>query len=79
MTEDEAKARCAKLAAEHPDRVTHHWTPVRANDGTWAVAKIGIPPPVKPTGTSSLSEPRPSASDPRQNVPPLSPHSGGGV
>lgn len=79
MTEEEAKARCADLAAGHPDRATNHWVPVRAKDGSWAVAKIGIPPPAKPTGTSSFSPPRPSPDDPRENIPPLSPHSGGGI
>jgi hypothetical protein len=77
MTEAEAKARCAELAAEHPDRASSHWIPVRAKDGDWAVAKIGLPPPAKPTGTSSLSEPRPAADDPRETFPWLNPPSGG--
>ena len=40
MNEQEAKERCAQLAAEHPDRETHRWTPVQGKDGAWSVAKI---------------------------------------
>jgi hypothetical protein len=77
ITEEEAKARCAELAAEHPDRVTNQWIPVHSKDGSWAVARIGLAPPAKPTGTSSLSEPRPAADDPRESFPWLNPQSGG--
>jgi hypothetical protein len=46
MTEAEAKARCAELATSHPDRKKSNWIPVEQKDGTWAVARIPLPPPV---------------------------------
>lgn len=51
MTEDEAKARCAQLAAEHPDRDRANWVPAKQKDGSWAVARIPLPPPLDPTQT----------------------------
>jgi len=76
VNEQEAKERCAALAAEHPDRATHRWVPVRNEDGSWTVAKIDLPPPVAPTETATRREtPRPS-DDPQGN-PWLDPHSGG--
>jgi hypothetical protein len=76
MNEQEAKERCAELAAEHPDRETHQWVPVRDKDGGWTVAKIDLPPPATPTGTATRRETlRPS--DHPQGNPWLDPHSGG--
>jgi hypothetical protein len=77
MTEQEAKIECKRLAAEHPDRATHQWLPTRLDSGEWAVAKINVPPPVKPSGTETRSEPRPNPDDPRENFPWLNPPSGG--
>jgi hypothetical protein len=53
MNEQEAKDRCAELAAGHPDRETHRWVPTKAKDGSWAVAKINLPPVKPPSGTES--------------------------
>jgi hypothetical protein len=77
MNEEEAKARCAQLAAEHPDRERNQWLPVKAKDGTWSVARIGLPPAADPTGTATQAQPRPTAEDPRENFPWLNPPSGG--
>ena len=44
MTRDEVEAECARLAKEHPDRETHRFVPREAEDGTWSVAKVGLPP-----------------------------------
>jgi hypothetical protein len=75
MTEQEAKDRCAQLAAEHPDRATTNWLPVKQKDGTWAVARIPLPPPAKAEGEETKSEPRPMPGDSRGdtlggNLPP---------
>jgi hypothetical protein len=48
MDEREAQERCAQLAAEHPDRESANWVPVKQKDGSWAVARIPLPPPVDP-------------------------------
>jgi hypothetical protein len=52
MNEREAREHCAELAREHPDRGTSHWVPVEQKDGTWAVARIPLPPPIDPERTS---------------------------
>jgi hypothetical protein len=46
MDEREAIDRCAELAREHPDRRSTNWVPVMQKDGSWAVARIPLPPPV---------------------------------
>ncbi|HEX5593279.1 MAG TPA: hypothetical protein VFX35_08025 [Solirubrobacterales bacterium] len=51
MDEQEAKDRCAQLAAEHPDRETSNWVPVKQKDDSWAVVRIPLPPPVDPNRT----------------------------
>ncbi len=69
MTEEEAKARCTQLAAEHPDRERNQWLPVKAKDGTWSVARIGVPPPLDPTATTeSHDSSRPAADDPSSEL-----------
>lgn len=77
MNEQEARERCEQLQAEHPDRLTHRWVPVPAEDGEWAVAKINLPPAVTPTGTETRSEPKPNPDDPRTQPPWLDPPRGG--
>jgi hypothetical protein len=77
MNEQESKQRCEQLAAEHPDRETHRWTPMRRGNGEWSVAKIGLPPPVAPTGSTSHVTVRHPPDDPRENFPWLNPPSGG--
>lgn len=62
MTEEEAKARCAGLAAEHPDRERANWVPVKQKDGTWAVARIPLPPPLDPNQTEE-TRPEPHLPD----------------
>lgn len=46
MDEQEAKDRCAELTREHPDHETTNWVPVKQKDGTWAVARIPLAPPI---------------------------------
>jgi hypothetical protein len=75
MNEQEAKDRCAQLAAEHPDRASTNWIPVKQKDGAWAVARIGLPPPVKADGEEIRANPPTIADDPRDsslfgNLPP---------
>jgi hypothetical protein len=77
MNEQEAKQRCAQLAAEHPDRQTHQWVPVKGADANWTIAKINLPPHTKPTGTETQAKPRPDAEDPRFLPPWLDPPGGG--
>jgi hypothetical protein len=75
VDEQEAKDRCEELAREHPDRETHRWVPVQRKDGSWAIAKINLPP-AKPTGTETRVT-KSDAEDPRQLPPWLNPPSGG--
>ena len=72
MNEQEARDRCAELAAEHPDRATSNWIPVKQKDGTWGVARIGLPPPAKATG-ESRAERDPLAQNPRAENPWINP------
>jgi len=70
MTKTEAEARCKQLAAEHPDRESCHWITVKDEDGSWAVAKIGLPPPnAQATATSAADERPPIPDDPRTTAP----------
>ena len=74
MTEDEAKARCAQLASEHPDRGQVNWIPVKQKDGSWAVARIPFPPPVKTNQTQeSQTDSRPLRENPRAENPLINP------
>jgi hypothetical protein len=60
MTREEAQAECAKLAKEHPDRETHRFVPRKTEDGTWAVAKVGLPPvAAKPLGREARINQKP--------------------
>ena len=73
MTEDQARAECARLAREHPDRRTHQFLPRHTDDG-WTVVKVAIPPPLDQLGTEVRADERPEiAEDPRDaqhaNVP----------
>jgi hypothetical protein len=76
MTEKEAKDRCARLAAEHPDRETHQWLPRQVKGGDWSIVKINLPPANKPTGTETRVT-ESDAEDPRQLPPWLDPPRGG--
>ena len=51
MDEQEAKECYAKLGREHADRETTNWVPVKQKDGTWAVARIPLAPPIDPNST----------------------------
>jgi hypothetical protein len=65
MTREEALTEARRLSEEHPDRATHSWIPRKAADGSWTVAKLGIPSK-RPDGTLQESKPRPpQADDPR--------------
>jgi hypothetical protein len=75
MNEQEARERCAQLAAEHPDRATNNWVPVQQKDGTWAVAHIPLPPPIDAEGSATAEKARPPADTPTDqllggNLPP---------
>ena len=63
MTREEAQAECARLAEEHPDRETHRFIPREAEDGTWTVAKVGLPPVVakRPGQEARINQKPPSA------------------
>lgn len=65
MTEEQARARCERLAESDPDRATHRWLPRRAAEG-WQVVKVGLKPPLENLTTEQHAEERPSpADDPR--------------
>ena len=64
MTEDEARAACAQLAAEHADRETHQWRPRQEPDGSWSVMKIALPPS-GPTTPETRAEERPATGEDR--------------
>lgn len=80
MTEAEARELCARLAAEHPDRLTHQWIATQ-RDGEWGVAKIGVPP-ANPDSTAEVraDERPPTPDDPRTSsqrlIPPYGPIGG---
>jgi hypothetical protein len=76
MNEQEAKNRCAELAREHPERETHQWVPVKSKGSDWSIAKINLPPAIKPTGTETRVT-ESDAEDPRQLPPWLDPPRGG--
>jgi len=67
MTRQEAEQACTRLADEHPDRETHRWVPREADDGTWGVAKISLPPPTEEglTAETRADERPPTPDDPR--------------
>jgi hypothetical protein len=73
VTQEQAQAECARLAAEHPDRRSHRWLPRRRSDGGWSVVKVNLPP-LEPSGTELRADERPTTpDDPRsaaaQNLP----------
>ena len=65
MTEHEARERCARLAAESPERTTHSWVPRKGADGSWAVVKLGVPSASAASGTFTASETQGIKEDPR--------------
>ena len=69
MNEQEAKDRCAELAAKHPDRSRNQFVPIKAKDGTWSVARIGVAPALDPTDTTeSRDSSRPATDDPSSEL-----------
>jgi hypothetical protein len=74
MTEKDAKERCTHLAAEHPDRDTTNWVPVKQKDRSWAVARIPLPPPLDPAETQGTRrEPSPHEGEDLRGKPWLTP------
>jgi hypothetical protein len=76
MTHEEAQRECARLAAEHLDRETHHWQHREEPDGERSVVKINMPPPdLDRTAEVRAEEKPPTPDDPRpaafQNIPPF--------
>ncbi|MBK8293583.1 MAG: hypothetical protein IPK93_01970 [Solirubrobacterales bacterium] len=65
MTEREAKARCAMLTAESPERTTHSWIPREGADGSWVIVKLSVPSASQATGTATAAEPHGIREDPR--------------
>jgi len=69
VTRDEAEARCALLAEESPDRETHRFVPRDSGNGTWSVAKVGLPPAGDDLATETRADEKPPApGDPRSGV-----------
>jgi hypothetical protein len=67
MTESEARARCAELASEHPERETHRWFAREEADG-WEVVKVAMPDGmrIRPLTPAVEAKPKPpQADDPR--------------
>ena len=65
MNETEAREACVQFAKTHPDRETHQWLPREEPDGSWSIAKIGIPPPQALTTETRADEKPATADDPR--------------
>ena len=74
MTQEEAKALCARNAAEHPERKVAQWRAQAVGGGEWTVVRIGLPPTPETTEEVRADEKPPTADDPRasifQNIPP---------
>lgn len=67
MTEEQARAECARLAREHPDRGTHQFLP-RYGDEGWTVVKVAIPPPLDQLSGEVRAGERPEVGeDPRSS------------
>ena len=68
LTEETARAICARLASSHPDRAMCHWIP-RQTEAGWEVVKIGLPPPVDNLGTELRADEQPmTGEDPRSSL-----------
>ena len=67
MTHEEAEQACNRLAAEHPDRMTHRWVPREAKDGSWEVVKVHLAPSDDEhlTAETRADEKPPTWDDPR--------------
>jgi hypothetical protein len=66
MTQDEAKAECARRAGEDPDRATHSWIPRESAPGEWSVVRVNVPLAGTDPATSIRADEKPvSADDPR--------------
>ncbi len=65
LTEEGARALCARLAATHADRATHQWLPRAPKDaaGPWQVVKVALPPPADNLGTEVRADERPDTPD----------------
>ena len=67
MTEEEARAECARLSREHPDRETSQFLP-REVEGGWAVVKVAIAPPLDNLTAETKAASRPeNQEDPRDS------------
>ena len=66
MTEEKARALCARLAQTHEDRETHQFLPRERPDGTWEVVKVALPPPLDNLSAEIRADERPDTpGDPR--------------
>lgn len=74
VNEEEARDRCAELARTHPARETTNWVAVEQKDGTWAVARIPLPPPIDLRQThGTRREPSPHEGEDLRGKPWLTP------
>ncbi len=62
MSEEQARALCANLAATHEDRETHRWIP-RPVEGGWEVVKVNLAPPLDHLQAEQRADARPSTAD----------------
>ena len=66
MTHDEARAECARRAAEDPDRKTHSWIPRETTPGEWSVVRVNVPlAGIDPAASLRADERPPTPEDPR--------------
>lgn len=60
MDEQDARARCERLATTDADRDSHTWLPRRRPDGGWEVVKVALAPPADDLTAEQRTDPRPT-------------------
>lgn len=68
MTREQAVETARELGATHEDRGTHRWVPRERPDGSWEVAKVGVPHALRQADykeTVGAKPKPPEADDPR--------------
>ena len=64
MTRDEATETARRLGQEHPDRATHRWMPLEADNGEWSVVKVAMPgASIDPLKATVETKPKPAEPD----------------
>lgn len=64
MNREEAAAEAARRGREDPDRNRYSWIPRQAPDGTWEIARIGVPSAPVEEHTATKPPPVPPQEDP---------------